>query len=163
RRRCAHAAALLDAAGRRGGVGGGHAPGRPSRPRARRGPRRRARAARGRRPARRLSERRRGFERDRGLHARPERRAARDALGGLGVGFGADASHDELPYARLAAGRFETEHYEDVLEPKAADLAAAVVRALDEPLADSSAIPTLAVAEGTARRLKVALSGIGGD
>src|SRR5262249_37050515 len=79
------------------------------------------------------------------------------------VGFGADASHDELPYARLVARRFETEHYEDVLEPKAADLAAAVVRALDEPLADSSAIPTLAVAEGTARRLKVALSGIGGD
>jgi asparagine synthase (glutamine-hydrolysing) len=79
------------------------------------------------------------------------------------VGFGADRSHDELPYARAVARRFETEHHEEVLERKAADLTAAVVRAFDEPFADSSAIPTLAVAEATARHLKVALSGIGGD
>src|SRR2546430_17218063 len=39
----------------------------------------------------------------------------------------------------------------------------AVVRHVDEPFADSSAIPTLVVAEATARHLKVALSGIGGD
>jgi asparagine synthase (glutamine-hydrolysing) len=84
-------------------------------------------------------------------------------LATFSVGFGADASHDELPYARIVARRFETEHHEDVLEPKAADLAAAVVRALDEPFADSSALPTLAVAESTARHVKVALSGIGGD
>jgi asparagine synthase (glutamine-hydrolysing) len=79
------------------------------------------------------------------------------------VGFGADASHDELPYARAVARRFETQHHEDVLEPKIADLAATVVRAFDEPFADSSAIPTLIVAEATARHVKVALSGIGGD
>ena len=84
-------------------------------------------------------------------------------LATFSVGFGADASHDELAYARVVARRFETEHHEEVLEPKAADLAAAVVRALDEPFADSSALPTLAVAESTARHLKVALSGIGGD
>jgi asparagine synthase (glutamine-hydrolysing) len=84
-------------------------------------------------------------------------------LATFSVGFGADASHDELPYARLVARHFETEHHEEVLEPKAADLAAAVVRALDEPFADSSALPTLAVAESTARHVKVALSGIGGD
>ena len=84
-------------------------------------------------------------------------------LATFSVGFGADASHDELPYARVVARRFETEHHEDLLEPKAADLASAVVRALDEPFADSSALATLAVAESTARHLKVALSGIGGD
>jgi asparagine synthase (glutamine-hydrolysing) len=84
-------------------------------------------------------------------------------LATFSVGFGADASHDELPYARAVARRFETEHHEEILEPKALDLAAAVVRALDEPFADSSALPTLAVAESTARHLKVALSGIGGD
>src|SRR5439155_1499934 len=75
----------------------------------------------------------------------------------------ADASHDERAYARAVARRFETEHHEEVLEPKAADLVAAVVRAFDEPFADSSAIPTLAVAEAAARQLKVALPGIGGD
>jgi len=84
-------------------------------------------------------------------------------LATFSVGFGADASHDELPSARVVARRFETEHHEEVLEPKAADLASAVVRALDEPFADSSALATLAVAESTARHLKVALSGIGGD
>jgi asparagine synthase (glutamine-hydrolysing) len=79
------------------------------------------------------------------------------------VGFGEDASHDELPYARAVARRFATEHHEEVLVPKIADLAAAVVRAFDEPFADSSAVPTLVVAEAAARHLKVALSGIGGD
>jgi asparagine synthase (glutamine-hydrolysing) len=37
------------------------------------------------------------------------------------------------------------------------------VSALDAPFADSSAIPTFAVAMATARHVKVALSGIGGD
>jgi asparagine synthase (glutamine-hydrolysing) len=84
-------------------------------------------------------------------------------LATFSVGFGADPSHDELPYARALADHFETEHHEEVLEPKIADLAAAVVRACDEPFADSSAIATLVVAEATARHVKVALSGIGGD
>ncbi len=84
-------------------------------------------------------------------------------LATFSVGFGADLSHDELPYARAVARRFETEHHEEILEPKAADLAATVLRHFDEPFADSSAIPTLVVAEATGRHLKVALSGIGGD
>lgn len=80
------------------------------------------------------------------------------------VGFGAEApSHDELPYARAVARHFGTDHHEEVLEPKAADLVEAVVRAFDEPFADSSALPTLVVSEATARHVKVALSGIGGD
>src|SRR5436309_7419429 len=78
------------------------------------------------------------------------------------VGFGADASHDELPYARAVARRFETEHHEEMLEPKAADLAASVLRHFDEPFPDLTAIPTLVVAEAPGRHLKVALSGIGG-
>src|SRR5689334_4529089 len=84
-------------------------------------------------------------------------------LATFSVGFGVDPSHDELPYARAVARRFETDHHEDILDSKVTDLAAAVVRHCDEPFADSSAIPTLVVAEATARHLKVALSGIGGD
>ena len=80
------------------------------------------------------------------------------------IGFGASAaSYDELPYARQVAERFGTEHHEEILEPKAAELAPIIVRAFDEPFADSSAIPTFAVAAATARHVKVALSGIGGD
>jgi asparagine synthase (glutamine-hydrolysing) len=80
------------------------------------------------------------------------------------VGFGgAFASYDELPYARLVAQRFATEHHEEVLEPKVTDLLPAIVRHFDEPFADSSAVPTFVVAQATARAVKVALSGIGGD
>jgi len=80
------------------------------------------------------------------------------------VGFGgAFASYDELPYARLVAERFETEHHEEVLEPKVAELLPAIANHFDEPFADSSAVPTFIVAQATARHVKVALSGIGGD
>jgi len=80
------------------------------------------------------------------------------------IGFGAGAaSYDELPFARQVAVRFATDHHEEVLEPKAAELAPAIVRAFDEPFADSSAIATFAVAAATVRHVKVALSGIGGD
>jgi asparagine synthase (glutamine-hydrolysing) len=79
------------------------------------------------------------------------------------VGFGAEASFDERPVARQVAQRFETRHHEDVLVPDVAGLLPGVVDALDEPFADSSAIPTFAVAMSTARHVKVALSGIGGD
>jgi asparagine synthase (glutamine-hydrolysing) len=85
-------------------------------------------------------------------------------LATFSIGFGAAAaSYDELPYARQVAERFGTEHHEEILEPKAAELAPAIVRGFDEPFADSSAIATYAVAAATARHVKVALSGIGGD
>ncbi|MEK7204843.1 MAG: asparagine synthase (glutamine-hydrolyzing), partial [candidate division NC10 bacterium] len=80
------------------------------------------------------------------------------------IGFGRAApSFDELPYARMVARRFETDHHEEILEPKVADLLPAILRHFDEPFADSSAIPTFLVAQATARHVKVALSGIGGD
>jgi asparagine synthase (glutamine-hydrolysing) len=80
------------------------------------------------------------------------------------IGFGGAApSFDELPFARMVAQRFETDHHEEILEPKVADLLPAIVHHFDEPFADSSAIPTFVVAQATARHVKVALSGIGGD
>jgi asparagine synthase (glutamine-hydrolysing) len=80
------------------------------------------------------------------------------------IGFGRDTpSFDELPYARMVAQRFETDHHEEILNPNIADLLPAIVHHFDEPFADSSAIPTFIVAQATARHVKVALSGIGGD
>ena len=80
------------------------------------------------------------------------------------VGFGRSApSYDELPYARLVAQRFETDHHEEILEPDVRALVPEIVRGFDEPFADSSAIATYVVAQATARHVKVALSGIGGD
>ena len=79
------------------------------------------------------------------------------------VGFESEASFDERPLARQVAQRFETRHHEEVLVPDVAGWLPGVVDALDEPFADSSALPTFAVAMATARHVKVALSGIGGD
>jgi len=80
------------------------------------------------------------------------------------VGFGRAApTYDELPYARLVAERFATDHHEEILEPDVRAILPDIVRAFDEPFADSSAIPTFVVAQATARHVKVALSGIGGD
>jgi asparagine synthase (glutamine-hydrolysing) len=80
------------------------------------------------------------------------------------IGFGRAApSYDELPYARMVAQRFETDHHEEILEPNVAELLPAIVRHFDEPFADSSAIPTFVVAKATAQHVKVVLSGIGGD
>jgi asparagine synthase (glutamine-hydrolysing) len=80
------------------------------------------------------------------------------------IGFGAAApSYDERRHARAVAERFGTEHHEEVLEPRVSALLPAIVHHFDEPFADSSAIPTFVVAQATARHVKVALSGIGGD
>ncbi len=80
------------------------------------------------------------------------------------IGFGRAApSFDELPYARMVARRFETDHTEEILEPKAVDILPSIIHHFDEPFADSSAIPTFVVAQATSRHVKVALSGIGGD
>jgi asparagine synthase (glutamine-hydrolysing) len=92
------------------------------------------------------------------------REATGQRIATFSIGFGASAaSFDERPYARLVAQRFATDHTEEILEPKVADLLPTLVDHFDEPFADSSAIPTFAVAQATARHVKVALSGIGGD
>ena len=71
---------------------------------------------------------------------------------------------DETRYAQEVARFNRTEHYEfklgykDILDafPKVLDL-------LDEPFADSSAVPTYIVSRETKRHVTVALSGDGGD
>jgi asparagine synthase (glutamine-hydrolysing) len=78
------------------------------------------------------------------------------------VGF-ADGSFNELARARVTAKRFDTEHHEMVLPPAVADVVPALVEAFDEPFADSSAIPVYYLARFARERVKVVLSGEGGD
>lgn len=74
-----------------------------------------------------------------------------------------EESYSELPYARMIARRFNTDHHELVLEPKAHDLVRAMSEYFDEPFADSSSIAVYAVSQLAADHVKVALSGDGGD
>jgi len=78
------------------------------------------------------------------------------------IGFD-EAAYSEMPHARAFAARLGTEHHEEVVRPDAAALLPVLARHYGEPFADSSAIPTWAVAQMTRRHVTVALSGDGGD
>ncbi|MFA5199992.1 MAG: asparagine synthase (glutamine-hydrolyzing) [Candidatus Omnitrophota bacterium] len=78
------------------------------------------------------------------------------------IGF-EEEEYSELKYARNIARKFDTEHYEFVIKPKALDVLPLLVERYGEPYADSSCIPTYYVAQATSRYVTVALSGDGGD
>jgi len=78
------------------------------------------------------------------------------------VGFG-DAAHNELDAAGLTAGRYGTRHHTAVIDPVIDTVLDPIVRAFDQPMADSSAIPTYYVSAMARQYVTVALSGDGGD
>ncbi len=80
------------------------------------------------------------------------------------IGYADDSSYyDERRYARLVAEKFATEHHELVVEPDIVDVIPKLVRAFDQPFADSSAIANYYVFQETRKHVKVVLSGLGGD
>lgn len=70
---------------------------------------------------------------------------------------------NELPYARLVAERYKTEHHEEIVSPDAEEILPYLVNVFDEPFADSSAIPTYYVSRMAKKFVTVVLSGDGGD
>ncbi len=70
---------------------------------------------------------------------------------------------NELPFARLMAERYGTDHSEFIVRADAADVLPKLVYHYNEPFADSSAIPTYYVSKITREHVTVALSGDGGD
>lgn len=78
------------------------------------------------------------------------------------IGF-AEAEFNELPYARMVAEQYKTDHHEILVRPDAVSLAQRIAHHCDEPFADTATIPTLLMSEFAAQRVKVALSGDGGD
>ncbi|MBN1992337.1 MAG: asparagine synthase (glutamine-hydrolyzing) [Anaerolineae bacterium] len=75
-----------------------------------------------------------------------------------------DPSFDESHYARQVAHHLGTEHHELTLTPNTMlDLVPRMAEFLDEPLGDSSIIPTFLLAHFTRQHVKVALGGDGGD
>ncbi len=77
-------------------------------------------------------------------------------------GSGATAA-DETELARTLANRYGAELTLIDIRPEIRDTFEPIVRALDEPHADDSAIPTWLLSQAVGSRYKVALTGIGGD
>jgi asparagine synthase (glutamine-hydrolysing) len=72
-------------------------------------------------------------------------------------------SYDESPAARLVAATLGTDHVEETVQPGMVESLEDLLSFFDEPFADYSAIPTFLVSRLAARKVKVVLTGDGGD
>ncbi|MBI4307953.1 MAG: asparagine synthase (glutamine-hydrolyzing) [Chloroflexi bacterium] len=91
---------------------------------------------------------------------------SRERVRTFSIGFtgpGADGAYDELAYARIVAKRFDTEHHEMTVEPRAADILPRIVWHFDEPFANETAVPMYYVCQMARQHVTVALGGVGGD
>jgi asparagine synthase (glutamine-hydrolysing) len=79
------------------------------------------------------------------------------------VSFPGHGAYDEAPFARAVAEHFDTEHMELVAEPASVDLLPQLARQYDEPIADSSMVPTYLISKVIRQTATVALGGDGGD
>lgn len=79
------------------------------------------------------------------------------------VGFAGFGKYDETEHARLIARHFGTEHIELNAGHVSTDLLPLLARQYDEPMVDSSMIPTYLVSQLVRQHCNVALGGDGGD
>lgn len=79
------------------------------------------------------------------------------------ITFPGHETHDEGPFARQVADYFSTDHHELVAEPASVELLPELAWQFDEPMADSSMVPTFLVSRQIRQHATVALGGDGGD
>ena len=77
--------------------------------------------------------------------------------------FPGHGGFDETEHARLVARHFATEHLELEMGDSTVELLPLLARQLDEPMVDSSIIPTYLISQLVRRHCTVALGGDGGD
>ena len=87
-------------------------------------------------------------------------RASSGPVKTFSIGIG---EQTELPYARLVAERYGTDHHEEHVRPDTVQILPEIVRSHGEPFGDPSAVPTRVLSEMTRRHVTVALSGDAGD
>lgn len=80
------------------------------------------------------------------------------------IGYeGEHSYYNELPYAKVVAKAFGTDHHEIIVRPEVSDLLPKLIWHLDEPIADSACLTTYLVSKLARQSVKVILSGVGGD
>jgi len=99
---------------------------------------------------------------DSALIASAMRRLVDTPVRSFSIGFEGSGESEHLE-ARQAAATIGTMHHDEVLKPDILDLLPTIAASLDEPLGDSSCLPTWLLARLARRSVKVVLSGDGGD
>lgn len=80
------------------------------------------------------------------------------------IGFGGEEFDDERPFAKLVAERFGTDHHEITISPRDfREFLPSYVRHMEEPVCEAPAIALHFVSKLARERVKVVLSGEGGD
>jgi asparagine synthase (glutamine-hydrolysing) len=82
------------------------------------------------------------------------------------IGFSGSSGaelYNELPFARIVAKAFHTEHREIIVQPSVAELLPQLIWHLDEPMSDAAFITTYLVSKFAREDVTVILSGVGGD
>jgi asparagine synthase (glutamine-hydrolysing) len=79
------------------------------------------------------------------------------------IAFPGHGNYDEAPHARIVAEHFGTDHVVLEAEQANVDLLPELARQYDEPLGDSSMVPTYLVSRLIRSEARVALGGDGGD
>jgi len=90
-------------------------------------------------------------------------RASSKPVRTFNISFPGHGVFDESSHARLVAQHFGTDHTELAAEPASVDLLPQLARQYDEPMADSSMVPTYLVSRMIRHHATVALGGDGGD
>jgi asparagine synthase (glutamine-hydrolysing) len=80
----------------------------------------------------------------------------------ISLGFSAGGK-DELKYSAAVADRYQTNHQEFTVEPEMTHILPELIWHLDEPFFDNSIIPTYYISKLARNKVKVVLSGDGGD
>jgi len=89
-------------------------------------------------------------------------KAAERPIQTFSIGF-REQRFNELPFARMVADAYGTQHVEQIVTPDAVSLLNDLSYYYDEPFGDSSSIPTYLVSKLASRHVRVVLSGDGGD
>lgn len=79
------------------------------------------------------------------------------------ISFPGHGVYDESAHARMVATHFGTQHTELVAEPATVELLPTLARQYDEPVGDSSMVPTFLVSRLVRQNCTVALGGDAGD
>jgi len=78
------------------------------------------------------------------------------------IGF-EEKDFNETAYSQIAADKWKTDHYIEIVKPNALELLPQIVKHYGEPYGDSSAIPTYYVSKIARKQVTMVLSGDGGD